>query len=238
MLSYTQQVEYLKQEERKIKQKLENIYKIYSDENWVLESTEYYSQKTACDYPKCPRGSINNGINYVYRVINKQTGTLLNLGSDCYFKLRFDSPILSEKQHEQSKQLTKSVKREHRALEKNKKDYQKLVTDLLKKITSISEKFSELGISLDGILDTALEKKTYSDTLKTAKLLDNSLTKYHVERQKLEELQKKRREKQREQYRSQHATYTDYLGSEISNNLSPYENFWAEHKARAKNWRR
>lgn len=191
MLSYTSQVEYLKQEEQKIKKRLNKVYEVHSDRNWTLESSEYYSEKTACDYPHCPRRTLNNGINNVYRVSNKQTGEQLNLGSECYFKLLFNTPNLTEEQKVKSKQLTNTIKKERRALEKNEKDFRKLTTELLKEIDSLSVKFAAMGISLDKNLEKALEKNTYSNILRTAKLLDNALSKYTVEQKKLAQLKER-----------------------------------------------
>lgn len=189
MIDYLNQIDYLQQEEDKIRQRLNHIYKVNSNESWLLEAFHRYTQKTACDYPGCPRSSIKNGIKNVFRVVNIQSQLKLNLGSECYFKLLNNSQSTDLNTKEKAKVLVKHVIKEQKYLTKNTEEIAILAKKLLLNVKDMQDKLNQFGIDLDQDIADNSKDLSYTNLKKLVKLLDNAITKYTIERHRLKELQ-------------------------------------------------
>lgn len=189
-MEYELQLDYLKQEKTRFLNKINNIYERFSNDEWELVSYIYYETPTACDYPKCSRGTPENGIKHVYRIINRETKAQLNLGSTCYLKFFLDKEKVSSVEKQGFEKEVASLFKSRQKLEKDVKEiekkYQQLIAEMQEKQMDLKRKSDKLGLELNFEIDTNFSSNTHSENLRIAAMLD----KYQVELKQLERMKK------------------------------------------------
>lgn len=196
MVSYENQLIYLLQEEVKISNRINRIRKDYTNAEWQLESFEFYTNKTSCDYSNCSHGSLSNGIKNVCRVVNKKTGERLNLGTNCYLKLFRGVSELDNIQKREAQTLTNTLKKETSQLSEIHQKKEIFLADVYELLETTERQLKELGIPMQEDFSRYLKITNNKEIKHIVKILDNALAKYQVELEKLEEMTKKEEKKE------------------------------------------
>lgn len=196
-MNYTEQLEYLQQEETRSIKRLEKIYEVYSNKDWELSGYIYYNQPTGCDYPKCPRSNPKSGIKHVYRVRNRQTGQQLNLGSTCYLKLFLSKNEISNDEKVSFEQVIRKKNQEKKELEAQlegfKKKHAEFMEQLKRIYTALTTQLAEYGISLAIDQFDNWSTNSYEENIRLA----GKIEKYRVELEQLKKLEASELEKER-----------------------------------------
>lgn len=197
-MNFTQQLEYLKQEETRATKRLEKIYEVYSNEEWELLGYLHYENPTGCDYPKCSRGNPSNGIKHVYRVQSKKTGEQLNLGSTCYLKLFFGKDAISKAEKRGFEKEVRNIGVNKTLLEqdlaKNQATYLETIRQIQSAFDLIKVELQRYGVPFEVERFENLQTNTYEENVTLAGILE----KYKIELQRLKALEGIEQEKQQQ----------------------------------------